>query len=151
MKNVLALAAALLTLSCATMSTPPKPRSPLYDEIARADKELFDAFNAHDAEKVASYFDDGLEFYHDKGGLVTKRDSIAGMKGNFAQNNGLRRDLVGEIEVYPIPNYGAMEIGAHRFCHVENGKNDCGVFKFAHVWQKQAGGWKITRVLSYDH
>ena len=24
-----------------------------------------------------------------------------------------------------------MEIGEHRFCHKENGKDDCGTFKFA--------------------
>ena len=72
----------------------------LYDEIARLDTAMFEAFNAHQIEKVASYFDEGLEFYHDKGGLLTLRDSLAGMKSNFDRNNGLRRDLVpGTLEV----------------------------------------------------
>ncbi|MNC99919.1 hypothetical protein D3C83_183680 [compost metagenome] len=53
--------------------------------------------------------------------------------------------------MYPIPGYGAMEVGVHRFCHVENGKEDCGNFKFVHIWQKKDGQWKITRVVSYDH
>lgn len=77
---------------------------------------------------------------------------MKGLKGMFDQNNGIRRDLVpGSLEVYPIRDYGAIEIGAHRFCHVENGKDDCGTFKFVQIWQKQQRGWKVTRVVSYGH
>ncbi|HEV3484089.1 MAG TPA: nuclear transport factor 2 family protein [Vicinamibacterales bacterium] len=149
MPRAMALLLVALTLSCATA---PRSRDPLYDEIARLDREMFAAFNAHDIDKVASYFDERLEFYHDTGGVLSYADAIGGMRSNFEKNNGLRRDLVeGSLEVYPIRDYGAVEIGAHRFCHVENGRNDCGVFKFVHVWQKQPGGWKITRVVSYDH
>ena len=116
------------------------------------DKAMFDAFNAHDIDGVMALFSEDLEFYHDKGGLLRYDDARNGMKGSFDQNNGLRRDLIpGSLEVYPIKNYGAMEIGAHRFCHVENGKNDCGVFKFVHVWRKTGDQWKVTRVVSYDH
>ena len=53
--------------------------------------------------------------------------------------------------MYPLPGYGAIEIGTHEFCHEENGKTDCGTFKFLHVWQKQDGKWQVTRVMSYDH
>jgi hypothetical protein len=41
--------------------------------------------------------------------------------------------------------------GAHRFCHVENGKGVCGIFKFAHFWKKANDEWKISRIVSYDH
>jgi hypothetical protein len=44
-----------------------------------------------------------------------------------------------------------MELGTHRFCHIENGKQDCGSFRFAHVWQKKDDRWRVTRVLSYGH
>jgi hypothetical protein len=44
-----------------------------------------------------------------------------------------------------------MEIGRHRFCHKENGKDDCGSFGFAMVWRKTGASWKISRVLSYGH
>jgi hypothetical protein len=30
----------------------------------------------------------------------------------------------GSLEVYPIPGYGAMQIGAHTFCHIEDGSNN---------------------------
>ena len=140
---------ALIAMPCA--SAQPAP-TPLYKEIAALDTAMFDAFNAHDAEKLESYFDEGLEFYHDLGGLSTRAQSMKGLKGMFDQNNGIRRDLVpGSLEVYPIRDYGAIEIGAHRFCHVENGKDDCGTFKFVQIWQKQPRGWKVTRVVSYGH
>ncbi len=37
------------------------------------------------------------------------------------------------------------------FCHVENGKNECGTFRFVHIWQKKDGEWKISRAISYSH
>jgi hypothetical protein len=97
-------------------------------------------------------FAEDLEFYHDKGGLTGFGQTIDFMRSTVKNNNGLRRDLVkGSLEVYPVPDYGAMEIGSHTFCHLENNKQDCGTFKFVHIWQKKNGVWKITRVVSYDH
>jgi hypothetical protein len=62
------------------------------------------------------------------------------------------RDLVpGSVEVYPIHGYGAIEVGAHRFCHEEGGRDDCGSFRFLDIWQQTNGAWKVTRVVSYDH
>jgi hypothetical protein len=124
----------------------------LYKEIAHLDSTLFNAFNTRDIEKFKSFFSEDLEFFHDKGGLTNYDHTINFMKDVAKNNNGLRRDLVnGTLEVYPIPGYGAMEIGAHRFCHLENGKQDCGTFRFVHIWQKKNGEWKISRVVSYDH
>ena len=125
----------------------------LYNEIAKMDSILFDAFNSRDIVKFGSLFTQDLEFYHDKGGLTSYEYTMNFMK-EVAKNkaNDLRRDLVrGSLEVYPIPGYGAMEIGAHTFCHSENGKQDCGTFKFVHIWKKENGAWKISRVVSYDH
>jgi ketosteroid isomerase-like protein len=154
----LALAALLLLPACATMphAEPKKgdhaERQALYDEIAGMDRQLFDAFNRHDAVTVKALFAPDLEFYHDTGGKSSRDESMAGIESMFAQNNGIRRDLVpGSLEVYPIHGYGAIEIGSHRFCHLEDGKNDCGTFKFVHVWQKQDGHWTLARVVSYDH
>jgi hypothetical protein len=45
----------------------------------------------------------------------------------------------------------AMHIATQGFCHFENGRNDCGNSKFVMVWQQQAGTWRISRVVSYDH
>jgi Domain of unknown function (DUF4440) len=124
----------------------------LYKEIAQQDSILFNAFNTRDIEQFKTYFTPDLEFYHDKGGLTNYEYTINSLVTTAKLNNQLRRDLVkGSLEVYPIPGYGAMEIGSHTFCHNENGKQDCGTFKFVMIWQKKDGQWKISRVVSYDH
>ena len=116
------------------------------------DSILFTAFNKRDIVKFGSLFTRDLEFYHDKGGLTGYEYTMNFMKDVAKNNNGLRRDLVkGSVEIYPIPGYGAMQIGEHSFCHLENGKQDCGTFKFVHIWQKKNDEWKISRVVSYDH
>ena len=125
---------------------------PLRDEIAAADAAMFAAFNAHDAEKLGTWFAADLEFYHDKDGRLSYDQTMKGFRSLLGRNDGLRRDLIKEsLQVYPVPGYGAMEIGAHRFCHVENGKDDCGTFGFAMVWRNDGGRWRVTRVLSFDH
>ncbi|MBP6431171.1 MAG: nuclear transport factor 2 family protein [Ferruginibacter sp.] len=126
----------------------------LFNEISRMDSLMFDAFNKHDVNKLMSFFSPTLEFYHDKGGLsnyaVTKQNFIKLFKNNA--NTGMHRQLVhGSMKVYPIANYGAIQDCSHKFCHIENGKEDCGVFKNIMVWQKIKNQWKVTRVISYDH
>lgn len=132
--------------------TPVDPE--LYAEINRADSLMFVAFNAHDLDGLMAYFDEGLEFFHDKGGLSDYRQTKEGFSALFRNNQqtGLRRDLVvGSMEVYPISNYGAVATSQHRFCHREGGKMDCGTFKNIMVWKKVNNEWKVTRVISYDH
>jgi hypothetical protein len=98
-------------------------------------------------------FDKNMEFFHDKSGVTNYEQNIAIFKTNFAKPNwGVKRRLLKEsMEVYPIPNYGAMQIGQHEFCNTENGVTGCGILKFAHVWQFKDGKWTVTRILSYDH
>lgn len=133
----------------------PLPSDPaLFKEIYLADSLMFDALNRQDLDGIMSFFDKDLEFYHDKGGLdnweQTKVKTAALFKNN--RNNNFRRTLIpGSLEVYPVPGYGAIESCLHRFCHLENGKDDCGTFKNVMVWKKTDAGWKVTRVLSYDH
>lgn len=124
----------------------------LYAQIAHLDSVVFGAFNNRDTATFGKMFSEDLEFYHDKGGLTGYQPTMDFMRSVAKNDNGLRRDLVpGSLEVYAIPGYGAMEIGSHRFCHQENGKQDCGTFKFVHIWKKTGNVWKITRVVSYDH
>ena len=124
----------------------------LYKEIASMDSVLFNAFNTRNIEQFKKLFTEDLEFYHDKGGLTNYEHTIGFLKTTAEANNQLKRELVkGSLEVYPIPEYGAMEIGAHTFCHLENGKQECGTFRFVHIWQKKNGEWRISRVVSYGH
>ena len=139
-------------------STPPPAiaaeHSALTSTIAALDSALFSAFNAHDADRLGSFFTSDLEFYHDKSGLAGYDSTMANFRGFFARNpdTGLRRELVpGTLEVYPLGEHGLLEVCQHRFCHTENGKEDCGTFKNIMVWRKESTGYKVSRVISYDH
>jgi Domain of unknown function (DUF4440) len=124
----------------------------LYSTIAHMDSILFSAFNSRDTEKLKTLFTEDLEFYHDLGGLTNYTQNMEAFKNTAEKNNDLKRELIaGSLEVYPVKDFGAMQIGEHRFCHTENGRPDCGTFKFVHIWKKVNGEWKISRVVSYGH
>lgn len=130
----------------------PSPIPALQTEIAAADSALFAAFNARDLTRFRAFFARDLEFYQDNEGLENYAQTMKDFVQMFGQPTQIRRELVpGTFEVYPIKNYGAIETGSHRFCHTENGKEDCGTFKFVHIWRRTEAGWKITRVVSYAH
>ena len=57
--------------------------------------------------------------------------------------------MSGSLQVYPIKGYGAVQTGVHRF--VERGVPTMTVAKFVHLWRKTDDGWKLSRVLSFDH
>ncbi len=140
-------ALALLTPGAALAAS---DAGPLFDEIKAADAALFAASNRCDLETFGTFFADDLEFYHDRSGLsVGKADLLAKTKSNICGK--MVRELVpGSLEVYPLPDYGAIQVGTHRFLHPQEPGN-IGQARFIHIWQKKDGAWKITRVISYDH
>ncbi len=137
-----------------TAVTTPPPTDPaaLRELVTGLDRAMFDAYNAHDVAGLMALFAPGLEFFHDTGGLAGYAAAQGGFTQVFANNPDIRRDLVpGTLQVYPIKDYGAIEIGAHRFCHTEDGKADCGTFQFLQVWHYDDGRWQVSRVVSYGH
>jgi ketosteroid isomerase-like protein len=144
------LGVAMLAIGTRAQAQTPAPT--LRDTIVATDSALFAAFNQRDLTKLMSFFAPDLEFYQDNEGVQdyarTKRD----FSQMFGQPAAIRRTLVaGSLEVYPIKDYGAMEVGRHRFCHVERGQEECGTFSFVHIWRRTANGWQISRVVSYGH
>jgi len=129
------------------------PTSPeLYNEIAAMDTLLFDAFNAKDMTKFKPLFTEDLEWYQDNGGLLSYETVFINFEKMFKNENKLTRQLVkGSLEVHPIKDFGAIEIGVHQFRHMENGKEEIGTFKFVMIWKKENNHWKLSRVISYDH
>jgi uncharacterized protein (TIGR02246 family) len=157
MKTIVSLQLLLLTSLLATplvhlrgqAATAPDP---LFQTIQSLDTQLFDAYNRCDLEKFSALLADDLEFYHDKGGFSRGRQAtVDGVKNNICGK--VTRELVpGTLEVYPIANYGAVEIGVHRFHHPgHETAESVGEAKFIHLWQNKDGVWKITRVISFDH
>src|ERR1051325_3625465 len=139
MKPILVMACALIAIGLSGLihvtgkGIAPSEAAPaaqgLYDEVKRMDAALSDAFNAHDINKLKALFTEDLEFYQDNKGLARYEQTVRDFESLFAQGTKMRRELVeGSLEVYPIKDYGAIEIEAHRFCHIENGKDECGTF-----------------------
>jgi len=127
----------------------------LFDTIAAQDKRLFDAYNACDLQTLGDVVSEDLEFYHDQTGLARGRGAfIEAIKTNICGKT--HRALVpGSLEVYPLKTYGAVEIGDHVFCPAATpsacNPKTSGMAKFTMLWQQTDKGWKLTRVISYDH
>ncbi len=122
---------------------------PLYDELARMDRALFEAaFVTCDADKFRAIFTEDAEFYHDRTGASYGKEART-MK-SCPRENGVTRTLVpGSLEVYPMKGYGAVQIGRHIFRRA--GEPGSEVAQFVHLWKREGDTWKLARVLSFDH
>ena len=120
----------------------------LYETIVLMDRKFFDAYNNCDLKKQASIYSDSIEFYHDQGGLMTsKQDILDGTEKNICGK--VTRELVkGSIEVYPIKDYGAVEIGLHKFHNNQETDTPSHPSKFIIMWQNVNDDWIITKVIS---
>ncbi|MGA9799747.1 MAG: nuclear transport factor 2 family protein [Terriglobales bacterium] len=146
------LVAALLAAPITYAQAQTPASDPLFKTIQSLDTQLFDAYNHCDLEKFGSLIADDIEFYHDKTGLSRGRPALVeAIKNNICGK--VTRELVpGTLEVYPMANYGAVEIGIHRFHHPgHEDPGSVGEAKFILLWQNQDGVWKVTRVISFDH
>ena len=140
----------------------PKARAGLYEEILAADAALFKAFfDTCDIEALRGLVTDDFEMFHDKGG----RNITSGAQFVQAAQDKCKRQADGvdfistrklvpeSMKVYPINNYGAVEVGVHRFYAVKQGEPDrlTETSQFTHVWKEENGQWRLARALSYDH
>ncbi|MDH7463558.1 nuclear transport factor 2 family protein [Chitinophagaceae bacterium 26-R-25] len=126
-----------------------KPQSQaLFDTIAHLDSVFFSAYNSCNIDVQAAMYSDTMEFYHDKGGLMTDKAQILADTKKYVCGNKVSRELVkGSIEVYSINNYGAVEMGLHRFHNgMENSTSDPS--KFIIFWQNTNNKWTIRKVVS---
>lgn len=124
------------------------PSSPeLYKTIVKMDSLYFDTYNHSKLAEMDSLTAEDIEFYHDRGGLMTsKKELLEAMQKNIFGK--VTRTLApGSIEVYEIKGFGAVEIGYHKFFN----KLDPGpghFSKFIIIWRLKDGKWQITRVIS---
>jgi hypothetical protein len=120
----------------------------IFEEIKAMDKVFFDAYNNCDLEKQALIYSDNIEFFHDKGGLMTsKKEIIEGTKRNICGK--VTRELIdGSLEVYPINNYGAVQIGYHKFYNNQEPNTESIPSKFITMWHNDNGDWKMAKVIS---
>jgi len=129
----------------------PKPYVPdspeLYNTISRMDSLFFHAYNTCDMAAQEAFYSDSIEFYHDRGGLMTsKKDILEATKKNICGK--VNRELVpGSIEVYPIKGYGAIEMGYHKFHNLVE-KSVSEGSRFIIIWQQKNNQWILARVIS---
>ena len=120
----------------------------LYNEILAMDKVFFDAYNNCDLERQASIYSDKIEFFHDQGGLTTSKEEILKATEKNICGKVTRELIKGSVEVYPINNYGAVQIGFHKFFNNLEPNNRSKPSKFVAVWKNEAGVWKMEKVIS---
>lgn len=145
--------------------------SKLLDTVLALDKQLFEAVNHCDYEKLSAMVDESLEFYHDQAGLTVGRQAFLDAIKNNTCGVMIRELVPATTEVFPINGYGAIQLGLHRFHHPGHEKEfpgakelgmtrfldpnatewPVGEARFLHIWHLKEGRWKLTRVVSYGH
>jgi hypothetical protein len=129
----------------------PEPYVPaplaLYNTISKLDSIYFDTYNTCKIGKMDSLTAEDLEFYHDRGGLMTsKKEYIESIKKNIC-GKVTRKLAKGSIEVYEIPGFGAVEEGYHSFHNLVE-QSESHPSKFIIIWRFKENKWQITRVVS---
>jgi hypothetical protein len=123
----------------------------LYDTIVYLDSVFFNAYNTCtvNLNQYASFYADSLEFYHDKNGLTSSKQDVVKGTEKFICGKVTRELVKNSIEVYPIKDYGAIEMGLHMFHNnTEPPGTTARISKFIIFWQFQKGEWKIKKVIS---
>ncbi|MCF3486067.1 DUF4440 domain-containing protein [Stenotrophomonas maltophilia] len=150
-----------LPLLAAGLVAAPAPPDDLREQIRQADTQLFAmAFEACDADKAAAMTTEDMEFFHDKDGKsASSREDFRGSVASLCDSTRkggwrLRRERVEpSLQVFPLHDERALEIGDHRF--YERGKDGVerwvGQARFIQVWRRVDGHWLAERVISYDH
>ena len=127
----------------------------LFSKIAALDSALFNAFNTCNLAKFKELINEDFEFYDDRTGLNSSVEKeFDSFKNRCNGDVKVRRELVkSTLQIYPLEHYGAVQMGDHRFYETEKGRPEklTGTARFIHVWQHKNDGWKLSRVISYEH
>lgn len=120
----------------------------LQDKIKELDSIFFTAYNNCDLEKQASLIAEDIEFYHDQGGLMTSKSDIIESTKNNICGKVTREIIKGSIEVYPINNFGAVQIGYHKFFNNQEPDAISKPSKFIAIWKNVNENWQMSRIVS---
>jgi CubicO group peptidase (beta-lactamase class C family) len=130
------------------------PADTLRDQILDADRQLFDAYNTCNIVPFSRSLAPDLEFFHDTTGLTGHDWNVTALERRCGESTKYHRVLDEQsVQIFPVPGYGALELGTHRFYEssADGSEKLDATPGFANVWKKTADGWKLTRVLSYGH
>jgi hypothetical protein len=83
---------------------------------------MFEAFNHRNSEAMRPCYATDVEFFHDQVGRTLHQDAVITTFGNKFEGDYVERHQIVQREVirqslrlYPIPGYGVLEVGNHRF------------------------------------
>ena len=152
---------ARLAIAAAALVSLPAAAQSLFEELRQADSQVFDAgFNRCEMDVLERVIHPDLQFFHDKDGTEDR----AGFMKSFRQyicsspnEKPIRKLVEGSLAAFPLKKdgvlYGAFQTGAHEFYIQAPGKplRLTAKARFAHVWLREGGQWKLHRVVSYDH
>ena len=138
----------ILVLGTAGMTAQVSADSDLYRTVLELDDSYFTAYNECDMETQEKLLSDDLEFYHDQSGLSTSKDEIlTSIEANICGK--VRRELVkGSVEVHEIKDFGAVEIGLHKFYNNREPDAVSKPSRFITLWKQDNGSWKMYRIVS---
>jgi len=146
------VALGLLILAAAQAASPTGDL--MESRIRAADTQFWAAFNACDREGMTAWLDPAVEFYHDKTGATVSRERVAAsfMDGPCGSKDlHMRRaPIAASLHYDPIPGYGGMLTGRHRF-YARSGDQPEKLTteaRFAVVWHQAGDRVLISRVLS---
>lgn len=122
--------------------------SNLYQEIMKMDSVYFQAYNECDMKEQAVLYDENIEFYHDTGGLQTDKEALLQSIQDNICGKVTRELVANSIEVHPIPGFGAVELGKHRFFNNQEPDAESRASRFIIIWKQNENNWKISRVIS---
>tara|TARA_R110002167_G_scaffold48559_7_gene143097 strand:+ start:754 stop:1242 length:489 start_codon:yes stop_codon:yes gene_type:complete len=120
----------------------------LYRDILAMDKTFFSAYNSCDMDTQSAIYAEDIEFFHDKGGLMTSKSDILDATKRNICGKVTRQLIEGSVEVYPIANYGAVQIGFHKFYNNQEPDAPSVPSKFIMMWHKVDENWQISKVIS---
>lgn len=129
-------------------SVPPyQPLPGIHDSVARLDSLFFEAYNSCNLQRIDSMVSVNLEFYHDRNGLLTSKPLLLESLQKFICGKVRRELLPGSLEVSPLGDDAAVEIGYHRFHNLAE-QSTSRYSRFVQVWRRENGRWQLSRVIS---
>lgn len=130
------------------------PHPELVAEITEVDRQVFEAYQACDLARYASFLSSDLEFYQDNVGVRNREQILASMKNRCNEGIRLIRRLDEKtLVINAVPGSDAIEAGTQRIYSIQADGSEHldATVQFNHIWTKKTGKWQLLRVVSFDH
>jgi hypothetical protein len=120
-------------------------------EILAQDARISDGYNHCRIQTLKALFANNAELYFADRGVARQL---------FRYTDTLRRTFCGKYRreapaadqrIYPLPDYGAIQVGTQSFCAVDSQPCRGQRMQFTAIWRQRDGVWQITRFVRYGY